>query len=122
MEARVEGEHDRDAVGVVHGGVDQVERLDAEQHAHGGHVVDQARHQVAGVLALVIRHWQALQMGEEIGAQIALDVAPDVEHQRARERARDRLRDRDGDDRRRRRAGTANGAPAWIASMARFNR
>jgi hypothetical protein len=85
-------------VHVVDGRVDEVQDARAEQHADGGHVVHEARHQVARLALLVEGERQRLQVREQVVPQVVLDVAADVEDDEARVRPGDRPHERDQDD------------------------
>jgi hypothetical protein len=91
----VDREHDREAVDVVDGRVDEVEDAGAEEHPDGAHVVHQPRHQVARLVLLIVRERELLEVREEVVAEVVLDVASDVEDDRARQRAEDPLGHRD---------------------------
>ena len=81
---RVHGQHGRHGVHVIQRGVQDVNDTQAEQQTHRGYVVDQARHQVADGLALVIAQRQGLQMRKQLVTQLMLDIPPHVEDQKAR--------------------------------------
>jgi hypothetical protein len=82
--------HQDSRVGRVHDGRTQ-------QVPHRAEVVGGARHNVAGVIALIVGIGQALKEGEEIVAQIELDVAGDADHDPARKKLENALAQCDAD-------------------------
>jgi hypothetical protein len=94
---RVDRQHDRHRIEVVDRGVDEVQDPRPEEHPHRADVVHQARHQVAGLLPVVVTRRELLEVGEEVVPQIVFDVAADVEDDEARERTDDALEDRERD-------------------------
>ena len=84
---RVHGQHGRHGIHVIQGGIQDVNDAQAEQQTHRGHVIDQARHEVANGLALVIAQGEGLQMGKQLVAELVLDITPNVEDEKARKGA-----------------------------------
>ena len=75
--------HDGERVGQIQRRIEKGQDARPQQHAHGADVVDQARHEVAGSLVLVVSLVQLEKVVEEVTSQVVLYIASGVEDQDA---------------------------------------